>query len=268
MNPASPAPALFSPLFIADWTGITFVHFALPAKWLAPHVPHPLDTRDGHAFVSLVSFRMENLRPGRWVPSPLGRACLRSISNHASINLRTYVRGPRGDGIYFLSEWVDNRLSRLLGALTYGLPYRFAHMQRAELPAGGLTQIRVTEPGRPGAIGITVPLAPPSPPTAARPGSLDAFLVERYTACTRRRQRDRCFHIAHRPWLLTRVDLVRTDTSLIEAMHPWFKYAEPVATHVGPGAFEVAMSPPRACGVHAPGTIRDGLPSPEPARAE
>lgn len=242
LSDAAPAP-----LFVADWRRVTFVHFAVRPADLAAHVPHPLDVVDGRAFVSLVSFSLENLRPGAPIPSRLGRTLLGPIFEHAFLNLRTYVRGSAGPGVHFLTEWINNPLSLHLGPLTYGFPFRLANIERSDLPAGGLTQIRVTEPGRDAGLGITVPYAPAAPVAASREGSLDAFFVERYTAYTHRRGVDRYFHIAHRPWELARVDLVRTDTSLVESLYPWFRHAELVSAHVGPGVEGVVIGRPHRC---------------------
>ena len=53
------------PLFLADWLDATFIHFALPPETLRPFVPFPLDVFDGEAFVSLVAFTQQRLRPAR-----------------------------------------------------------------------------------------------------------------------------------------------------------------------------------------------------------
>lgn len=255
-----------APLFVADWTRAVFIHFAVDPVDLAPHVPHPLDVVNGQAFVTLVSFSLERLRPGRVLPAQLGRTLLGPISAHAFLNVRTYVRGPAGAGIHFLAEWINNPLSLRLGPLTYGLPYRLAQITRADLVAGGLTQIHVTEPGRPGAIGITVPLQPDAPAAPSRRGSLDAFLVERYTAYTHRRGVNRHFHISHEPWDVSRVDLVRTDTSLLEALYPWFRDAQLVAAHVSPGVRDVRIGRPHRCGACMAGaTTGARFPQIEPA---
>jgi len=237
----------FGPLFVADWQRVVFVHFAVHPADLAPHVPHPLDVVEGRAFVSLVCFSLERMRPGRLIPPRVGRALLGPISEHAFLNVRTYVRGPAGPGVHFLTEWINNPLSLHLGPLTYGLPYRLADIDRVDLPAGGLTQIRVTDPDHSSGIGITVPYDPAAPVAPSRAGTLDEFLVERYTAYTARRGVNRFFHIAHNPWDVARVDLVRTDTTLLEELYPWFRHAELVSAHVGPGVRDVVIGRPHHC---------------------
>ncbi len=64
------------PLLVGDWTRALFLHYELPADVLQPCVPFDLDLWEGRAFVSLVAFSMEHLRPGfggalgRWLLRP------------------------------------------------------------------------------------------------------------------------------------------------------------------------------------------------------
>lgn len=54
----------FRPMFIADWTCATFMHFAVEPAVLQPRVPFELDLWHGdRAIVSLVAFRQRRLRP-------------------------------------------------------------------------------------------------------------------------------------------------------------------------------------------------------------
>src|SRR3954466_5107482 len=110
------------PMFVADWTGVVFIHFRIDPRFLAPIVPFQLDTIDGDAYFSLVAFTQRRLRPsvgGRvaaWLSAPL--------AEHEFLNLRAYVRVNGERAIYFISEWIPNRLAALIGPRTYGLPYR------------------------------------------------------------------------------------------------------------------------------------------------
>src|SRR3569833_1394392 len=126
----------------ADWTEMVLVHYVLDPADLQPYVPFPLDLYEGKAYVSLVSFELNRMRPNRtgW----LGRLALRPISEHLFLNVRTYVRGPQGPGIYFIREWINNPIAHLLGPKSYGLPYHCAPMRRVNLP-GGTKQIEVAD---------------------------------------------------------------------------------------------------------------------------
>src|SRR5262249_12143117 len=51
------------PMFIAAWRRVLMMHFEVNAVSLQRDVPFQLDLRDGRAFVSLVTFSMEGMRP-------------------------------------------------------------------------------------------------------------------------------------------------------------------------------------------------------------
>jgi len=115
------------PLLYADWLRPVFMHYEVDAERLQPYVPFELDLRDGKAYVSLVAFSIRGLRPawgGRWTSWMLS-----PIATHELLNVRTYVRHGNEPGIYFVSEWIPNRLSVLLGPRTFGLPYRLGRLE-------------------------------------------------------------------------------------------------------------------------------------------
>src|ERR1041385_7468233 len=163
-----------TPLFCADWLNVVFLHFRIDAIALQPIVPLELDRFNGDAYVSLVAFTQSRLRPAKggrwfeWLTAPLAR--------HEFLNLRTYVRSGETRGIYFLSEWIPNRLAVLIGPRMYGLPYRLGKIKYAN-------DLRLLEmSGRVFAQGQTMEYR-----AALRsrdfatvlPRSLDHFLVER-----------------------------------------------------------------------------------------
>src|SRR5580658_1080491 len=110
MNGTAAQPDGWRPLLKADWTRFFFIHYSLPPEILSPYTPLELDCRDGRAFVSLVFFRFERMRPACFLPDRLGRILFRPASNNWFLNVRTYVRGGAGPGIQFLVEWMDNSI--------------------------------------------------------------------------------------------------------------------------------------------------------------
>lgn len=110
------------PFLLNDWDDVVMVHFEVDPAALQPQVPFELDCREGRAYVSLVSFTMHHLRPRRG--GRIGTALFHPIANHEFLNLRTYVIHQGEHGIYFLAEWLPNRLSAAAGPVVYGLPYR------------------------------------------------------------------------------------------------------------------------------------------------
>jgi uncharacterized protein YqjF (DUF2071 family) len=245
LAPPAPRPApgrLHGLRLQADWRHFVFAHFSLPAELLAPHVPFQLETYEGRAYVSLVFFTLERMQVAG--AGPASRWLLRPISDHPFLNVRTYVVHEGRPGICFLAEWIPNLLSRFLGPLTYGLPYRLGAFTRELRPADGVGRIGLREARHPAELTLTFPiLGSPAAPSA--PGSIDEFLLERDTAYTFRGKVRRRFEVRHEPWQTTRADWLRFDTGLIARTFPWFRAATFHSAHLSDGVRNVEMSRPR-----------------------
>jgi uncharacterized protein YqjF (DUF2071 family) len=75
-------------------------------------------------------------------------------------------------------------------------------------------------------------------------GSLDEFLLDRYTAFTSHRSKHRFFRIWHEPWRQAPVHVTVSDDSLITGMWRWFAGAELIGGNYSPGARDVWMGRP------------------------
>jgi uncharacterized protein YqjF (DUF2071 family) len=227
------------PWFIADWRDALFVHYAIDPAVLRPHVPFELELFEGRAWVSLVAFTQRGLRPafgGRWTAWAMA-----PVATHAFLNLRTYVRGADGvAGICFLAEWIPNRLSRVVGPLMYGLPFRLGRLRYE-------AQTRAVRAGRHGWRAEIVESE--DEVVVAGAGTVEEFLLERYTAFTARQGRGYCFHIRHEPWRWRRVGVRIVDDSLLRAAVPWFGEATLRGAHWSHGLDGVRMSGPRRADV-------------------
>ena len=100
------------PLFLAHWDRAVFIHFEVDPEILQPLVPGPLDLHKGHAFVTLVAFTMREMRPR--LGGKFAKALFKPIATHTFLNVRTYVKHGDEPGIYFMTEWVPNRLAAFL----------------------------------------------------------------------------------------------------------------------------------------------------------
>jgi uncharacterized protein len=182
------------------WCEVFFAHWRLPVGQLQPLVPAglELDTWGRDAWLSAVAFRLQNVRL-RGLP-PLG-----PFSNFLELNLRTYVRLGGGSAIYFLSIHAGSRLAVRLARWLTPLPYAHARIEYqrrgnawrfdsylAADRVRPLFRAEFQEPGR---------AAP------AADGSLDQWLLERYTAyLSDRPGRLHRMVVLHAPWQAFLVD--------------------------------------------------------------
>jgi uncharacterized protein YqjF (DUF2071 family) len=228
------------PLFRGEWLDVVFLHYEMEPEALQRWVPYPLDIWDGRAYVSLVSFTLAGLC---WDPfRRVTRLLLRPISDHAFLNVRTYVRVGDEVGIFFLAEWLSNRLSVPLGRPAFGLPYRFGQFERQNDFEGGISGLIAARGGEVRFCG-ELGSAPVFGPCCE--GSLDEFLLERYIAFTDWANLRRCFRVWHQPWPVAPLAVNIEEASLLEETGGWIHEARLVSTHYSPGVRDVWMGAPQ-----------------------
>jgi uncharacterized protein YqjF (DUF2071 family) len=199
------------PLFYSDWLRAVFIHYEVDQDRLQPFVPFPLDLRDGKAYVSLVAFTMRGLRPR--VGGLAGELLFKPIATHGLLNVRTYVNHQGEQGIYFMSEWIPNRLSAFIGPHTFGLPYRLGKLHYEHHHETG--EVGGTVAAGSDRLVYSGDMAPATPLHVCATDSLEEFLMERYTVFTSAGSKRRFFRIWHAPWLQTSIDAKVLDVSLL-----------------------------------------------------
>lgn len=243
------------PLFFADWLRVVFLHFEVDPDVLQRNVPFALDLWQGRAYVSLVAFTMRDMRPRRG--GKLGALLFKPIATHNFLNVRTYVKHHEETGIHFMTEWLDNSISVMLGQPFFGLPYRFGrltydHNSKSHAFRGQVTP-RSAMPPRHAAQNSPCLQYRAGTTDAAKfrtcePGSLDEFLLERYTAFNGTSAAGtgvkRFFRIWHPPWPQVPIQVTSVDTSLLQSVWPWFADARLVGAHYSPGVDGVWMGRP------------------------
>lgn len=229
------------PLFIAAWRRVLMMHFEVDADSLQRDVPFPLDLRDGRAFVSLVAFAMQGMRPR--VGGGMTAWLLRPIASHDFLNVRTYVSRNGEPGIHFLAEWLNRRLAVFLGPATFGLPYRFGHIRYDFNARPDFLRGRVT--GTDGAeLELQANWDGQSRFQPAVAGSLTEWLMERYTAFNAAGGRHRFFRVWHPPWQQCEARVRLNAIGLPAKYWPWFERARLVGANYSPGFDEVWMGRP------------------------
>lgn len=193
------------PVLRQSWQHLAFLHWEVAPDVLAPQVPRDLeiDTFEGRAFVTVVPFTIEGL-----------------LSFH-EINVRTYVhRGGRDPGVWFFSLDAASRLAVAGARVAYKLPYFFARIAM-QVGEGGAVTYRARRLGRPARAprGAEPPrfactYAPAGPAAEARPGTLEAFLVERYLLYAGDSRRLRTARVHHPPYPLQPATVTDLDQTL------------------------------------------------------
>ena len=204
-HPNRPWPPPRSPwLMRMNWHELLFMHWAVPAAALRPHVPASLDieTFDGSAWLGVVPFRMSGTRP-RMVPPVPG------MSAFPELNVRTYVT-PAGTkekpGVWFFSLDATNPVAVRGARWLFRLPYFDARISCAVNGSVNTPTVhyssRRTHKGAPPAE-LDMDYRPVGKVFEAKPGTLDYFLTERYClySADGRGRALRC-EVAHKPWPL------------------------------------------------------------------
>lgn len=111
--------------YYQEWNRVLFFHWKIEPEKLLPLLPKnlELDTFDGEAWVSLVPFTMQKIRP-RFLPS------FAPVSDFHEINLRTYVTRNGKPGVYFINIEAQKSLSAFLSRRLSGLPYEKSMIMR------------------------------------------------------------------------------------------------------------------------------------------
>ncbi len=162
-----------SPVMRQRWAGLLFAHWPVDPALIAERLPPGLhvDTYDGKAWLGVVPFFMDRVRPVGLPPVPW-------LSWFLELNVRTYVHDDHGNaGVWFFSLDCNQPLAVEIARRAFHLPYEHAVMRSVR------TGSRIEYHSRRKAIGALdaeFDYEIPSTTRAAEVGSLDWFLVERY----------------------------------------------------------------------------------------
>ena len=210
------------PVMRQRWRELLFLHWPVAAEDLRPLVPPALelDLFEGTAYVGLVPFTMEGVRP-------VGLPPVRGLSNFHETNVRTYVhREGRDPGVWFFSLDAANRIAVSLARRLFHLPYYYARMflerdvatetgrgnPGSILYAGARRDARSTGPAS-----YLVRALPVGAVNPARPGTLEHFLAERYFLYAPAGDRLYQGRVHHAPYPLQAADVLALDESLVAA---------------------------------------------------
>jgi uncharacterized protein YqjF (DUF2071 family) len=140
------------------------------------------------------------------------------LSAFAELNVRTYVSAEGKPGVWFFSLDAANPVAVRVARTVFHLPYFDARMTCSR---DGETVHYTSRRTHRGAAGATLAMRyrPTGAISYASPGSLDAWLTERYClyAASRRGTVWRC-EIHHRPWPLQQAEAEIGDNTMAEQL--------------------------------------------------
>lgn len=221
------------------WRALFFLHWTFAPDVVAARLPPgmALDTWDGQAYVGVVPFRMEAVRP-RWLPRPFALDFLET-------NLRTYVIVDGEPGVYFFSLEASAWLAVRAARAGWGLPYFHARMTSTR----DGDRVRYASRRRGGDATLDLDASIGSPLSASAPGTRDHFLLERYLLFSARRGRIDRGQVHHPPYPAQAATVHAVATTLLQAAGLPAPAGPPLA-HYSAGVdvevFGPAPLPPRA----------------------
>jgi len=206
---AKPLYRIDRPVMTQQWRDLAYLHWRYDPRAVADLLPPGLevDTFDGSAWVGLVPFHMVDIAARRLPPFPY-------FGTFPETNVRTYVIGPEGPGVWFNSLDINRLLPVLVARSAYRLPYMWGTMEirrslgkisyRAERrwprPAGTSSLVTVE-------IGDEI----------AQPTDLDHFLSARWGLYTMLGSRLAHARVEHEPWPLRRASVVELRDDFVAA---------------------------------------------------
>jgi uncharacterized protein YqjF (DUF2071 family) len=177
------------------WHDLLFAHWPLPPEVVRPLVPRELtlDTRDSSAWIGVVPFGMRDVRLRGLPPVP-------GASAFPELNVRTYVTAGGKGGVYFFSLDAASLLAVVAARASVGLPYHWARMTLVR--EGEEVRYSSRRRGSGQRAELVARYRPLGAARIAEPGSLDAWLTERYCLYTVGGGSVRRLEIDHDPWPL------------------------------------------------------------------
>lgn len=187
------------------WSNLLFAHWeAVPAEVQATLPPGLFcDTYEGKAYVGIVPFFMERIRPALLPPLPW-------LSWFLELNVRTYVYDEKGrPGVWFYSLDCNQPIAVKIARRLFHLPYFNARMTARRI--GGVIDYYCQ---RHGSREARYRWATDGDTRLAIPGSLEFFLLERYALFTAKANggiyTGRVYHEPYR-YLATKAEVISTE---------------------------------------------------------
>ena len=182
------------PVMRQRWAGLLFLHWPIEISLIQDRLPPGLhvDTFNGQAWIGVVPFFMQRVRPVCLPPVPW-------LSWFLELNVRTYVHDDAGNpGVWFFSLDCNQPVAVEIARRAFHLPYQHAAMQsvKSENRIHYRCQRKIA-----GAEEAAFEYESPALTAPAGHGSLEWFLVERYLLFSTNRKNDLFYgRVHHAPY--------------------------------------------------------------------
>lgn len=197
------------PVMTQQWRDLAYLHWRYDPQEVAELLPPGLevDTYDGSAWVGLVPFHMVNIAPRRLPAVPY-------FGTFPETNVRTYVVGPEGPGVWFNSLDINRLLPVLVARTAYRLPYMWGTMEINRSPGriSYRAQRRWPRSANTSSL-VTVEIGD----EIAQPTDLHHFLSARWGLYTMLGSRLAHAKVDHEPWPLREASVVDLRDNFVQA---------------------------------------------------
>lgn len=199
---------------LQQWRDLLFIHQDVAPETVQAMLPKgltvdtfPVDGAE-RAWIGLVPFHMQGIRPP-WLPA------IPWLSAFPEVNVRTYVhRDGQEPGVWFFSldaaRWLACRYART----AFRLPYFHAHMGASR--EGDSVTYRSARTG-PDALTLSLDYRIGPEMECPAPGTLEHWLVERYLLYADAPSGLRRGRVFHPPYPLRQAEIVKLESTLVEA---------------------------------------------------
>jgi uncharacterized protein len=209
------------------WEELLFMHWPVPISSIQPLIPTGLDLDlfEGEAWISLVPFRMTNIR-SRYLPR------LPGLAEFPELNVRTYVKRRGGmPGVWFFSLDATNPIAVRGARFFFHLPYFDADIQINRTGSEIEYVSNRTHAGAPDAQ-LKIKYQPLGPVYRSTTGTLEDWLTARY--CFYARNSEGALirtDIHHQPWKLRQAKWQTTVNTMTEPLSLILPNREPLVQY-------------------------------------
>lgn len=225
----------FRPAIKMRWEHLLFIHWAVDPEEVQPLLPPGLDvdTFEGKAYIALVPFTMRRVLPARFPTIP-------TLFDFNEMNVRTYARCGKEPGVWFFSLDAANPLAVAVARARWKLSYFFSRMKIVQETSQRFTytSYRLFPAPKPAIAELSYEIS--GEPELTKSGTLEHFLVERYTLFSEKNRHLYKGQVAHEPYRVQPARLLTLKQNVVEAAGIENPACEPIVFYA-PG-FEVWAS--------------------------